>query len=309
MLLLLLSSLLTFVELNCENLFDTQHDSLKQDTEYLPESTRHWTRKRYWKKLNNIGQELLSVTDGSIPDLIALCEVENDSTMRDLTRRSLLRNAGYKYLMTQSPDLRGVDVALLYNPFTFLPLSSHSLRVTPVAGMRPTRDILYASGLLACGDTLHVYVLHAPSRYGGERHSRPFRMAVAQRLCRSLDSLYSIAPKANIIVAGDFNDDGGSPAIRLLNQKGLSNLSDKAKGENGALGTYRYEGEWGSLDHILGSPTIVSMTDSVYIHAPMFLLENDQRYGGFKPRRTFNGISYQPGFSDHLPLVLRLRLR
>ena len=119
---LLLSGLLTFVELNCENLFDYHHDEGKDDTEYLPEATRHWTKQRYWRKLNHIAQELLSCSDDGIPDLIALCEVENDSALIDLTKRSLLRNAGYEYLMTNSPDLRGIDVALLYSPFTFAPI-------------------------------------------------------------------------------------------------------------------------------------------------------------------------------------------
>ena len=111
---LLLTGFLTFVELNCENLFDYRHDEGKDDTEYLPEATRHWTKKRYWRKQNNIAQEILSCSDDGIPDLIALCEVENDSALHDLTKRSLLRNAGYEYLMTSSPDLRGIDVALLY---------------------------------------------------------------------------------------------------------------------------------------------------------------------------------------------------
>ena len=155
MLSLLLSGFLTLVELNCENLFDCQDDSLKQDEEYLPEATRHWTSRRYWRKLNNTAQELLSTCDDGIPDLIALCEVENDSVVNSLVRRSLLRNAGYEYLMTQSPDVRGIDVALLYSPAAFAPISSYSLRVQPIAGMRPTRDILYVSGRTLGGDTLH----------------------------------------------------------------------------------------------------------------------------------------------------------
>ena len=106
MLALLLSSFLTFVELNGENLFDCQHDSLKQDTEYLPDGTRHWTRKRYWRKLNNIAQELLSVCDDGVPDLIALLEVENDSVMNALCHRSLLRNAGYQYMMTNAGRMK-----------------------------------------------------------------------------------------------------------------------------------------------------------------------------------------------------------
>ena len=101
---LLLSGFFTFVELNCENLFDYFHDDGKQDVEFLPESTRHWTKNRYWRKLNNIAQELLSCSNEGIPDMIALCEIENDTVMRDLTKRSLLRNAGYEYIMTSSPD-------------------------------------------------------------------------------------------------------------------------------------------------------------------------------------------------------------
>ena len=300
---------LTFVELNCENLFDTQHDSLKQDNEYLPEAVRRWTKKRYWRKLNNIGQELLSVCDDGVPDIVALCEVENDSVMRDLTKRSLLRGAGYQYVMTQSPDLRGIDVALLYQPLTFALDTSFALRVTPVGDMRPTRDILYVRGRVISGDTLHVYVVHAPSRYGGERYSRPFRQAVATRLCQSLDSLRQLSPDAHVIVAGDFNDAADSPALRQLTDKGLLHLTSDARGENGVRGTYRYQGEWGSLDHVLGSPTISSMVDTVFIHSPRFLLEKEPLYGDLRPRRTYNGIRYQPGYSDHLPLVVRLRLQ
>ena len=300
---------LTMVELNCENLFDYRHDEGKDDTEFLPEATRHWTKKRYWKKLNNIAQELLSTSDDGIPDLVALCEVENDSVLNDLCHRSLLRNAGYEYVMTQSPDLRGVDVALLYQPMTFALDTAFALRVEPVADMRPTRDILYASGRVISGDTLHIYVVHAPSRYGGERHSRPFRQAVVSRLCQSLDSLRSLSPHAHILIAGDFNDSADSPALQQLEKHGLRNLTREAEGENGARGTYRYQGEWGSLDHVFGSPTIVSFVDSVFIHAPLFLLEKDSQYGGWRPRRTYNGMRYQPGYSDHLPLVVRLRLQ
>ena len=307
MLSLLLSGFLTLVELNCENLFDCQNDSLKQDEEYLPEATRHWTSRRYWRKLNNTAQELLSTCDDGIPDLIALCEVENDSVVNSLVHRSLLRNAGYEYLMTQSPDVRGIDVALLYSPLAFAPISSYSLRVQPVEGMRPTRDILYVSGRIANGDTLHVFVVHAPSRYGGERYSRPFRLAVADRLCQSIDSLQAVSADAHILVAGDFNDGADSPALRRIGQHRLRNLTKDARGQHGVKGTYRYKGEWESIDHVLGSRSIYNKVDTVYIHAHQFLLEEERLYGGYRPRRTYNGMRYQPGYSDHLPLVVRLR--
>ena len=135
---LLLSSLLTFVELNCENLFDTRHDSLKNDMEFTPEGSYHWTRTRYWRKLNNLAKELVALgekgnKEWEIPDLVALCEVENDTVMTDLTKRSLLRLAGYEYLMTSSPDERGIDVALMYLPSSFCPLRSYPIRIKSLA--------------------------------------------------------------------------------------------------------------------------------------------------------------------------------
>lgn len=302
------SQSLTFVELNCENLFDYTDDEGKDDAEYLPEATRHWTKKRYWRKLNNIAQELLSCSDDGIPDLIALCEVENDSVMHDLVRRSLLRNAGYEYLMTSSPDLRGIDVALLYSPFSFAPVRSYPIRVNPIEGMRPTRDILYVCGETVSGDTLHVFVVHFPSRYGGERYSRPFRQTAADCLCLSIDSIHAVSPDANLIIAGDFNDGPDSYILQEIYRHGLHNLTKNARGENGVKGTYRYQGEWERIDHILGSPYIYNKVDTARIHSPKFLLEDEKLYGGLRPRRTYNGMRYQPGYSDHLPLVVKFCL-
>lgn len=304
---LLLSGFLTLVELNCENMFDYTHDDGKQDTEYLPEATRHWTRNRYWHKLNNIAQEIISCSsaDGGIPDLVALCEVENDSVMSDLSRRSLLRNAGYEYLMTSSPDMRGIDVALMYSPYSFAPIRSYGIRVQPVDGMRPTRDILYACGETVQGDTLHVFVVHQPSRFGGEIYSRPFRKAVADRVCASVDSIRALSPDAKVLIAGDFNDGASSPSMLQYYQHGLMNITKAARGENGVKGTYRYQGEWESIDHILGSAFIYNKVDTAYVHAPLFLLEEDEKFGGYRPRRTYIGPRYQGGYSDHLPLVVR----
>ena len=302
------SQQLTFVELNCENLFDYQDDEGKDDSEYLPEATRHWAKKRYWQKLNNISQSLLSCSEEGIPDLIALCEVENDSVLHDLTKRSLLRNAGYEYIMTSSPDLRGIDVALLYSPFSFKPVKSCFLRVDPISGMRPTRDILYVSGQVISGDTLHVFVVHFPSRFGGERYSRPFRKVVADRLCLSLDSIQRLNPDARILIAGDFNDSHDSPALKQIYSHNIQNLTKEAHGLHGVKGTYRYQGEWGSIDHILSSRALYNKVDTAFVHSPLFLLEEEKLYGGYRPRRTYIGMRHQSGFSDHLPLVVRLNL-
>jgi endonuclease/exonuclease/phosphatase family metal-dependent hydrolase len=277
---------LTFVELNCENLFDYYDDEGKDDSEYLPEATRHWTKKRYWRKLNNIAQELLSTSDEAIPDLIALCEVENDSVLHALTHRSLLRNAGYEYLMTSSPDLRGIDVGLLYSPFSFAPINSYSVRVSPIEGMRPTRDVLYVCGEILSGDTLHVFVVHFPSRFGGEKYSRPFRQAAADLLCQSVDSIQAVTSEPKILIAGDFNDGDESLIIKQIEQHDILNLTKEASAPKDVQGTYRYKGQWESIDHILGSPSISNKVCAAFIHAPQFLLEEEKRYGGYRPRRN-----------------------
>jgi endonuclease/exonuclease/phosphatase family metal-dependent hydrolase len=299
---------LTFVELNCENLFDTKHDSLKQDTEYLPEAIRHWTSKRYWRKLNHISQTLLSCSEEGIPDLIALCEVENDSVLHDLTKRSLLRNAGYEYLMTSSPDERGIDVALVYSPFSFAPIHHHAIRVEPIEGMRPTRDILYVSGETASGDTLHVFVAHLPSKFGGERYSRPFREVATRKLCEAIDSVYAVNSEAQIIIAGDFNDGPESQTLKTIEEHRILNLTANASAPKDIGGTYRYQGEWDSIDHILSSHALYNKVDTAFVHSPLFLLEEEKLYGGYRPRRTYIGMRHQSGFSDHLPLVVRLNL-
>ena len=303
---LILSSFLTFMELNCENLFDTRHDSLKNDLEFLPEGSYKWTPYRYWAKLNHLGQEIVAQSN-PIPDFVAMCEVENDSVMFDLTKRSLLRNAGYEYVMTSSPDERGIDVALLYQPASFALLHSHSIRIKPLPDTRPTRDILYASGLLITGDTLHIFVVHAPSRRGGEQVSRPYRLLVASQLAEAVDSVYAISRDAKIIIAGDFNDYADSPALQYLYEHHLINMSADAQGSHGAKATYRWHGEWRSLDQILCSPSLAARKQSSVIGDLPFLLEDDEKYGGKKPYRTYLGPRYLGGYSDHLPLVVQLK--
>lgn len=302
----------TIVELNAENMFDTQHDSLKNDYEFLPESDHHWTNYRYWEKLNKIGQELIACGEDSagwaLPDLVGLCEVENDTVLRDLTKRSALRNARYEYVMTNSPDERGIDVALLYSPFSFGYISHNTLRISPLKDMRPTRDILYVCGRTITGDTLHVFVLHAPSRSGGERFTRAYRLHVANRLSEAIDSIHSHSPNAMILAMGDFNDYSDSQSLKFLYSRGLVNVSRNARGTNGAKGTYRFRGEWGSLDQILVSQSLLPKVNLCRIGDMKFLLEEDKKYGGVKPWRFYQGPSYHKGYSDHLPLILNLSL-
>ncbi len=197
----------------------------------------------------------------------------------------MLRKARYEYVMTASNDTRGIDVALLYSPFSFRLIKADTIRVIPMKEMRPTRDILHVEGEIESGDTLHVFLLHAPSRMGGELYSRPFRKHVMEQLCNVIDSLRSQYVEPKLLVMGDFNDYADSPSLQRAYEHGLINISAGVHGRNGAKGTYRYHGEWGSLDQILISVNLRSWVTDCRINDAPFLLEEDTKYGGALLRR------------------------
>lgn len=314
---------------NVENLFDCRHDSLKKDYEFLPDATRHWNYTKYRKKLDNIARVIASVGGWAPPALAALCEVENDSVLRDLSRYSALKEAGYRYVLTQSPDERGIDVALLYQRSLFKLLSSRSISIPkPSPGNRPTRDILHACGLLLNQDTLDVFVVHFPSRSGGAKESEPYRLQAAQMLKTATDSLMSVRRRAQILIMGDFNDYPTNKSIRQVLQAEAPSsaskplqplklyhlLAGKATRHKG-FGSYKYQGEWGLLDHIIvsgnlleeHSPLRTDETEADVLSLP-FLLTEDRKYGGKQPFRTYYGMKYQAGYSDHLPVWTAFRL-
>lgn len=298
---------------NVENLFDCRHDTLKDDHEFLPEGERHWTFKRYWKKLNDIARvihqcgEPVSGEAYHLPDVVILLEVENDSVLDMLTRRSLLRTVGYKYIITDSPDVRGIDVAVLYNPLTFRPDTSYSIRVSPPKGQRPTRDILCVRGHSRRHVPMEIFALHSPSRSGGPEITENYRVAVVDTL---IDNLPDFTKGKNAIVAGDFNDYSRDKSVRKLSTV-LHEVSKDVRGltykNSGIKGTYFYQGEWGSLDHIFVSPSLTETVKECYIFDREWLLERNAS-GNLVPFRTFRGHIYNKGVSDHLPLVLRLDL-
>ncbi|MBR4424227.1 MAG: hypothetical protein IKS68_08375, partial [Mailhella sp.] len=154
----------------------------------------------------------------------------------------------------------------------------------PLKEMKPTRDILYACGEMMTGDTLHVYVLHAPSRSGGEQATRPHRLHVAKRLLQAIDSVRAVSPDARLLVMGDFNDGADDASLKLICEHDMVNVSREAQGRHGARGTYRWQGDWGSLDQIVVSRSLLSHVSSCRIFDEPFLLGDDTKYGGVKPR-------------------------
>lgn len=308
------------MEYNVENLFDCRHDSLKDDMMYMPESPRGWTHSRFNDKINHISKVILASSGRQVPDIIGLCEVENKYCAESLVKYSPLRAAGYEYVITESPDVRGIDVLLLYHPYTFRLLHKNSIRIpTESIGGRPTRDILHVSGEVVSGDTLDVFLCHFPSRFGGQRASEPYRLLAAEYLKNAADSVMSSRQNPYIIIMGDFNDYPDNKSIREVigaskpgtdvNNNTLYNLMDGKPG-----GTYRYRGEWGILDQMivngrmLKSGSISTDYSKAHIIKYPFLLEEDEKYGGTAPFRTYVGMRYHGGYSDHLPVILELEI-
>ena len=303
---------ITFVSYNCENLFDTQHDTLKNDTDFTTTGKYRWTPRRYRQKLDRIGKVLVACggegNDWQMPDIAVLLEVENSHVLRDLVYYSALKGGGYKYVITDSPDQRGVDIAIIYSPLTMRLVASDTLRIPRKPHQRPTRDVIHAEFLTTNGTPLHVFGIHAPSRLGGVKQTEPYRIAVVRRIVDAIGQIRKKSPEAHIVVAGDFNDYSGDRSLKLLQQCGFMEVSEKALGlhhHKAVRGTYQYQGVWESLDHILVNEPLLPQVDKCYIFDAPWLLEQNKA-GTLKPNRTFVGPTYHGGFSDHLPLVLRI---
>ena len=313
------------VSWNIENLFDTHHDSLKNDHEFLPDAIRHWNYGRYKKKLTDIARVITAFGEWNPPALVGLCEVENDTVLRDLTRRSPLKELDYRYVMTNSPDLRGIDVALLYQRDLFKLLSSRSVPISPFNQHRPTRDLLHVSGLLLTGDTLDIFVCHLPSRSGGAKESEPYRLHAAHTLRTEVDSILNARLHPQVIIMGDFNDYPTNKSIRKILEAEAPSadapsplklyhlLARKAKAKD--FGSYKYRGKWGLLDHLIVSGNLLNQSGSFFTNEEKakvcilpFLLIEDSKYGGKEPFRTYKGMKYQGGISDHLPVYTDFEL-
>lgn len=314
---------------NAENLFDTQDDSLTLDEEFLPEGDKHWTEGRMREKQRNIARILLALScSDEPPSVLGLCELENRMVLEGIARSELLSAYPYKAVHFDSPDARGIDVGLLYRPERLRLLYAAQLPISdPDQPQWKTRDILYAKFAVAeQADTLHVFINHWPSRRGGEEASRPYRMRAALRLRAAFDSIRSADPLDAIVAMGDFNDGPGDPSLR----EGLGTLDqpcssrDWTGGEivdlmecaEPGLGTHKYGGHWEYLDHIVVNGTLFSPSFRSLSIAPErvqvvrfdWLLTPDDHYTGHKPLRTYEGLRYTGGYSDHLPLFLDLTL-
>jgi predicted extracellular nuclease len=308
---------------NVENLFDTEKDSLINDDDFLPDGSRFWTYNRYQQKLHHISTVLTTIGGWDPPEIIGLCEIENRKVLDDLCSKSSLAKLKYKIIHKDSPDLRGIDVAFLYQPKAFFPISYKAISVKfPHRPEATTRDILYICGQAKNKDTIHIFVNHWPSRLGGQLESEPNRLAAARILRHAVDSVLNKHPGAKIIILGDLNDypDNKSLTEVLLANRDfgqiksneLYNLSVQME-KSSRMGSHKFDGEWGILDQIIVSGSLLNAAnglsakkENVFIFDADFLLEEDGNFTGKRTFRTYIGFRYHGGYSDHLPVFIDL---
>ena len=306
---------------NVENLFDTEDEPNKDDAEFLPEGIRRWTYGRYVNKLNNLSRVIAAAGEWDVPVIVGLYEVENERVMTDLTTRSPLKKQQYRYVMTNSDDARGIDIAMMYQRDRFKYLGHQSYKITfPKSPQRKTRDILHVTGIVPSGDTLDVFLCHFPSRRGGEAQSEPNRVRAASTVRSKVDSVAKIRGTANILIMGDFNDEPDNKSIfETLRAKPYStNMKPDelcnlfyahAKQKN--KGSYKYGKLWNMLDQIIVSPNLLdqkrnfhALPESAVIFLQNFMMTDDKTHGGKRPKKMYSGMKYEGGYSDHLPVVV-----
>ncbi len=294
---------------NVENLFDVQDDSLTRDDDFLPDGLNRWSYSRYKKKCSSITRVILSANGWNHPPLVGLCEVENATVLKQLIYGNGLGNVGYDFIHFDSPDFRGIDVALLYNRYLVKILEKRAVPLSSAKLDLVTRDALYVKMIYAGEDTLHIVVNHWPSKRGGEKSSeskRAYAAATVRALC---DSIRINHPEAQIILMGDFNDDAASQSItRILGAKSADNQSAlliNLSVLNQRLGSHKFQGSWSCIDHIIVSRSLwcdAQPSGFSVVDLP-FLLEEDVAFSGVRPFRTYSGPRYLGGYSDHLPVM------
>lgn len=287
---------LKVVSYNVENLFYPERDSLKDDSEWTPEGERRWSYTRYYRKVENIARVLTNIGEWDGVDIVGLQEVENALCVKRLCYT--LRPGEYDFVHYESPDARGIDVALIYKKSRVDTIATRAIKVKGerVNGERLiTRDILYVCAQIDKRDTVHFFVCHLPSQRGGKAESEWKRRVAKEVLEEAVDSVFKVQAEAKIVVMGDMNAED-------LEVKGLKD--ERMKGE----GTHKYQGRWTCLDHFYTSPSLDSLSRAEIYNAA-WIQEPDEKYLDLRPKRTYNGFRYQKdGFSDHLPIVLTVSL-
>lgn len=308
---------------NFENFFDPFVDSTRLYNEYTESGSQHWTTSRFYKKRNNMYKAILALSGGEPLGILGICEIENAYVASMLFYETPLKKHNYRIIHYEGDDRRGIDVAIAYSVDKLRLISSEAIKVRgPDNKIIITRDILYAKFFDRKNDTLHCFVNHWPSRYGGEKETISLREITAKLLKSKVDSIIrSNNYIPNIIVMGDFNDTPYDKSIlNVLKAKPIESFSRNDTLINlfsdskrlGFEGTLKYQYRWQIFDQIIISSSLLDgksiyyrkKSASIFHHD--FLLIDDDNYGGKKLFRTYLGPKYQGGYSDHLPVYIDL---
>lgn len=306
----------TVVSYNVENLFDTVDDPKIPDEEFLPESEKKWDNERYQKKLSDLVQVISEVNPKELPEVVGLVEIENQTVLEDLINTGKLNGQGYAIIHKESPDYRGIDVALIYLKDAFTEISHETLPVVfPDDPQFKTRDILHVTGKMR-NKTVHVFVNHWPSRIGGDDKTEPKRVLAASILKKKVDQILVVNPKARIIIMGDMNDE---PANKSLNETlGAATTDSGAQLVNlmmpddvAGKGTYFYNGNWNMLDNLVVSETVLKGKGTQVEGKKGYIFSKDwmvytNKNGDQTPNRSYVGNKYVGGVSDHFPVYFKM---
>ena len=310
---------------NVENLFDTINDPKKFDDDRTPNGKDRYTSKIYWDKIDKLSRVLSEIGTKEAtmsPVLLGVCEVENRSVLEDLLKSNRLKDQHYGIIHYDSPDERGIDVALLYRKQFFKPIDhkKYALLIFKDNGKSDyTRDQLVVTGLLD-NELIHIIVNHWPSRSGGEAKSRRLRIAGAKLNKKIIDSIQQIDDEAKIITMGDLNDDPDSPSVRqILNAQekkaevepitGLYN--PMASMHRRGFNTLAYRDNLNLFDQILFTQPFLEQHDDSYrfykagIYNKKYLITSKGPFKGY-PFRSYQYNTYQGGYSDHFPVYIYL---
>ena len=307
---------------NTENLYDTIKQPNVDDSEFTPQSPTKWNSDKYNLKIKHISEVISKLGIDKVkggPLAVGLAEVENRGVIEDLIHSADLKPLNYGIAHIDSPDKRGIDVALIYRLDLFKITAIHAarLKIDSLPDFL-TRDQLVVSGVFD-GKPLHFIVNHWPSRVGGEEKSAFLRDAAA-RLCRSLDdSLMKIDPKSKIVIMGDLNDDPSNESvIKYLHIKTTRRTTKRGdlfdpmyKLFKDGKGTLEYKGKWNLFDQFVVSYGLIKGYKREFhyveanIYKEQYLLEQTGTYKG-TPWRTYAGTKYLGGYSDHLPSYILL---
>lgn len=305
---------------NLENLFDTINTNGTYDLEFSPQGARQWNGHKYWNKIHNMAYAISHMTSKTTPKgpaIIGVSEIENKTVLEDLVNDPQIRAWGLQVVHHDSPDRRGVDVAMLYNPrfFKFESVENYTLKIEGYESFR-TRDQMVVTGILG-NKRVSVIVNHWPSRIGGQEQSSYLREAAAALNKQIADSVWNVDPERGVIIMGDLNDDpddksvakviGAKKKASTVEPHGFFNpwwsvLRDKG------IGTLAYKSNWNLFDQIIISGNLLSENVGEYdlqffkqqVHNHEFLIDPNGNRQGY-PLRTFASGSWLNGYSDHFP--------